>query len=47
MTDGKSNLIVLGGNGASGTTDRPIQLSVPPNNYGNNIGWLTTFPMVR
>jgi L-lysine epsilon oxidase C-terminal domain/L-Lysine epsilon oxidase N-terminal len=38
-TDGESNLIVMGGNGSSGTTDRPIQLSVPPNNYGNNNGW--------
>jgi hypothetical protein len=37
LTDGESNLIVLGGNGNSGTTDRPIQLANPdpPNNYAN------------
>jgi hypothetical protein len=39
LTDGESNLIVLGGNGCSGTTDRPIQLSDPPNDYANNNGW--------
>jgi hypothetical protein len=40
LTDGESNLIVLGGNGCSGTTDRPIQLAtIPPNNYANNNGW--------
>jgi hypothetical protein len=39
LTDGESNLIVLGGNGSSGTTDRPIQLSVSPNDYANNSGW--------
>jgi hypothetical protein len=41
LTDGDSNLIVLGGNGCSGTTDRPIELAEPdpPNNYANNHGW--------
>ena len=39
LTDQDSNLIVIGGNGSSGTTDLPIQLSAPPNNFANNNGW--------
>jgi hypothetical protein len=40
LTDGESNLIVLGGNGSSGTTDRPIQLATTAgNDYANNNGW--------
>jgi len=35
LTDGDSNLIVLGGNGSSGTTDQPIQIAT----YANNSGW--------
>ena len=35
LTDADSNLIVLGGNGNSGTTDQPIQIV----QYANNSGW--------
>jgi hypothetical protein len=35
LTDGDSNLIVLGGNGSSGTTDLPVQIV----QYANNSGW--------
>jgi hypothetical protein len=36
LTDKDSNLIVLGGNGSSGTTDTPINVST---SYANNPGW--------
>jgi hypothetical protein len=39
LTDTDGNLLVLGGQGSSGTTDLPIQLAQPPNNYANNNGW--------
>ena len=35
VTDADCNLIVLGGEGSSGTTDRPIQITA----YANNNGW--------
>jgi hypothetical protein len=35
LTDADSNLIVLGGNGSSGTTDSPVQIL----QYANNSGW--------
>jgi len=35
LTDGESSLIVVGGNGNSGTTDKPIQIQ----QYANNNGW--------
>jgi L-lysine epsilon oxidase-like protein len=35
LTDADSNLIVLGGEGNSGTTDQPIQITA----YANNNGW--------
>ena len=35
LTDADSNLIVLGGEGSSGTTDLPIQITA----YANNNGW--------
>ena len=35
LTDGEANLIVLGGEGSSGTTDVPAQIG----DYANNSGW--------
>jgi hypothetical protein len=35
LTDGAGNLIVLGGNGCSGTTDTPVEITT----YANNNGW--------
>jgi hypothetical protein len=39
LTDADGNLLVLGGQGSSGTTDMPIALGISPNNYANNNGW--------
>ncbi len=42
LTDADGNLIVLGGDGSSGSTDLPPGLPAPPpatDNYANNHGW--------